>query len=85
MPEGCENPADPPNPGFHKGCKGAVNLNGSPNEKYCKNDSRYPWFMKCCKWENDDCFPKSLEEGMYSYLAHEGAAYDEDYCLTYLY
>ena len=72
VPEGCEILADPPNPGFNKGCRGAVNLNGSPSKDYCKNDDRYPWFQNCCKWVNDDCVPKSMEEGMFSCLTHKG-------------
>ena len=67
VPQGCDTLANSPNPGFEKGCRGAVNLNGYPNHGYCTNTGnsrdRFKWFKDCCKWENDDCIPKESEEG----------------------
>ena len=52
------------NPGYEKGCKGAVYYSGEPSEDYCKNigdaDGRYPWYQECCKWENEECLAKGL-------------------------
>ena len=42
-------------------------MNGYPNRGYCTNTGsskdRFKWFKDCCKWENDDCVAKELEEG----------------------
>ena len=64
----CEDLPDSPNPGFEKGCRGAVNLKGNPSRQYCTNDDkpeyRFRWFEKCCKYENDNCVPKTAEKGI---------------------
>ena len=50
-------------PGFEKGCKGAVYHTGQPAKNYCENSGtaygKYPWYQDCCKWENDECVPKT--------------------------
>ena len=51
------------NPGFENGCKGAVYHSGQPAKNYCENSGtaagKYPWYQDCCKWENDECVPKT--------------------------
>ena len=51
------------NPGFEEGCKGAVYHTGQPAKNYCENSGtaygKYPWYEDCCKWENDECVPKT--------------------------
>ena len=68
VPQGCEVLPDSPNPGFEKGCRGAVNLKGNPSRQYCTNDDkpeyRFRWFEKCCKYENNDCVPRTVQKGI---------------------
>ena len=46
------------------GCPGAVWKNGNPAQKYCEgkdwkgNEDVYPWWSKCCNWENNVCVAK---------------------------
>jgi hypothetical protein len=42
------------------GCVGAVWSNCKPSHSYCDGkDEKYPWFKKCCTWEENECKPKS--------------------------
>ena len=46
------------------GCGGAVNIDGNPNQHYCKGDGynkeKYPWYKKCCEWDGNECQPKQF-------------------------
>ena len=57
------------NPGFDNGCKGAVWDTGDPAAEYCKNtgkaNGRFAWHQSCCKWENNQCIPKTHIDGKY--------------------
>ena len=47
---------------FDRGCRGAVLSSGSPSGDYCTN-GYYPWYKKCCKWENKRCRPIAPSDG----------------------
>ena len=62
LPKALDNSAN-------EGCAGAVfSTTGNPSKKYCDGDGhtgsgdkktdvlgKYPWFKKCCKWNNNIC------------------------------
>ena len=47
---------------FDSGCPGAVNQYGDPMQYYCDGNgyggNSYPWWKKCCIWEDGKCQPK---------------------------